>query len=128
MRVALDNWLRDVGDLGDISEFEMVRRWYPDGEQPQTAAPIPIPLCGDSPGSEPHADGTAYGRPVLMQLHCATQGASIAYTFDPGVGARWLLYSEPLTLPSGTTRLRARAARIGYAESEELTTTVEIED
>ena len=50
LREALDDWLREVGDLGEMSESEMVRQWYPDGEQPQTAAPIFIPIAADGPG------------------------------------------------------------------------------
>ncbi|MFW6158830.1 MAG: sulfatase, partial [Planctomycetota bacterium] len=38
LRGALDAWRRDVRDLGELPESEMVRRWYPGGEQPQTAA------------------------------------------------------------------------------------------
>ena len=119
MRAALDEWLREVGDLGDIPEAEMVRRWYPDGEQPQTAAPLLIPICDRNPGLEPAPEGGAFASPVLVQLHCSTQGASIAYTFQQGDDPPWLLYCEPLALPMGETALRARAIRIGYRESEE---------
>jgi hypothetical protein len=31
----------------------------------------------------------------------------------------WQLYTTPLRLPVGRTQLRAKAIRIGYAESEE---------
>jgi hypothetical protein len=55
----------------------------------------------------------------MLQLYCATQGASIAYTFEQGENPHWLLYSEPLRLPVGTTTVRARAIRIGYQESQE---------
>ena len=34
LRKALDDWIEDVGDLGEIPESQMVRQWYPDGEQP----------------------------------------------------------------------------------------------
>jgi len=119
LRGALDGWLADVGDMGRIPETEMVRQWYPDGEQPQTAAPVFIPICAENPGLEPAAGDATFGAPLLVQLHCATQGASMAYTFEQGENPHWLLYTEPLRLPEGRTSLRARAVRIGYKESRE---------
>ena len=120
LRAALDNWLTDVGDMGEIPESEMVRQWYPDGRQPRTAAPVFIPICADHPGIAPaQGDVATFVGPLLVQLHCATQGASMAYTFEQGDNPRWLLYTEPLHLPPGETLLRACAVRIGYKESEE---------
>tara|TARA_B100001123_G_scaffold298860_1_gene333340 strand:- start:472 stop:684 length:213 start_codon:yes stop_codon:yes gene_type:complete len=57
--------------------------------------------------------------PLLLQLHCTTQGASIAYTFERGAKPRWLLYTETLRLKPGNISVRAKAARIGYRDSEE---------
>ena len=121
LRAALDGWLDEVGDMGAIGEHEMVRRWYPDGKQPPTAAPLFVPISAEKPGIDAApAGGTIQGRgPLLLQLHCATQGASIAYTFESGATPRWKLYTSPLRLPAGETTVRARAIRIGYAESEE---------
>ncbi len=118
MRSALDAWRAEVGDMGELAEAEMVRRWYPDGERPRTAAPVFAPICESSPGTET-ADGGTFKAPVLLQLHSATQGASIAYTLDAGDDARWLLYTMPIALPPGETTVRAKAVRIGYLESEE---------
>jgi len=119
LRAALDAWRREVGDLGEEPEAEMVRRWYPGGEQPETAPPLFIPICGESPGQAAAPQGGRFKAPMLLQLHCATQGASIAYTLEPGDAPRWLLCTEPLRLPVGTTAVRARAIRIGYKESRE---------
>jgi len=121
LRRALDEWLDEVGDLGRIPESEMVRGWYPDGVQPRTAVPVPIPICPNSPGIEAAPHGGIYNPPCLLQLHCATQGASIAYTTEAGESPHWQLYSGPLRLAPGKTILRARAIRIGYQESEEIT-------
>jgi hypothetical protein len=55
----------------------------------------------------------------MLQLHCATQGASMAYTLEAGDDPRWLLYTGPLRLPEGETSVRAKAIRIGYKESPE---------
>ena len=127
LREALDAWIHEVGDMGEIPEAEMVRRWYPNGEQPQTAPPLFIPICEASPGQEAAPEGGTFKAPVLVQLYCATQGASIAYTFEQGDNPHWLLYTTPLRLPEGKTTLRARAIRIGYKESKESVATFVVE-
>jgi len=126
LRRAMDDWRDEVGDLGEMDESQMVRQWYPDGVQPRTAAPLLVPICEESPGREVAPDGGRYAGPVLMQLHCATQGASIVYTFEPEEAPHWLLYSTPLRFPQGATTVRARAMRIGYAPSEEVSATFEV--
>jgi len=127
LREALDDWRDEVGDMGEIPEAEMVSRWRPGGQQPTTAPPVFVPICRESPGRDPAPEGGRFRAPVLLQLHCATQGASIAYTFEQGDEARWLLYTEPLRLREGATTLRARAVRIGYKESAESTATFEVD-
>lgn len=126
LRMALDEWMDEVGDLGRVPETEMVRQWYPDGKQPHTAPVVMIPICESSPGIEGAPQGGSFTGPVALQMHCATQGASIAYTLDSGASPRWLLYAAPLRLPVGRTVVRARAIRIGYAESEERVATFDV--
>ncbi len=126
LRRALDGWRQEVGDLGEEPEAEMVRRWYPDGVQPQTAPPVFIPICEANPGIDAAPEGGIFSGPLLLQLHCATQGASIAYTFEPGGAPHWRLYTGPLHLPPGRSTVRARAIRIGYKESRESVATFEV--
>ena len=126
LRLAMDTWRGEVGDMGEIPEAEMVRGWYPNGEQPHTAPPLFVPICEAKPGREPTLDGASMAGPAMVQLHCATQGASIAYTVEAGEEAHWLLYSEPIRLPMGATTLRARAIRIGYRESDEVSARFEV--
>lgn len=128
MRAALDEWLEEVGDMGRIPESEMVRNWYPEGRRPETAPVVCVPICAESPGMEPALEGGSFQGPVLLQLHCATQGASIAYTFDEGENPHWLLYTEPLRLDAGEYRVRARAIRIGYVESPEIQARFEVRE
>ena len=104
--------------MGRMAESEMVRYWYPDGEQPQTATPVCVPICADSPGTESALDGGTFRGPLQVQFHCATQGASMAYAVNDQ--PHWNLYTEPLRLDAGTTNLRAKAIRIGYRESAEV--------
>ncbi|MGF1449985.1 MAG: sulfatase-like hydrolase/transferase [Opitutales bacterium] len=131
LRTECERWLKDVGDLGDIDEAHLKRCWYPDDEMPTTATPLLVKL-GDIPpeviaaGEQVLTPGSehALDSPALVCLHCATQGASIAYTFDTGEAddpqTHWKLYHAPLRLPQGPHTLRARAIRIGYDESPEV--------
>ena len=118
MRTELTRWQRDIGDLGSVPEDAMVEGFRPGGEARTTAAPLFVPYAPDRPGREV-SDGGSYAAPCLVQLHCATQGASIGYTTEEGEGARWRLYTSPIRLEPGETSLRAKAIRIGYRESAE---------
>ncbi len=121
MRDALRTWQDEHGDLGLEPEAQMVERMWPDGEQPGAARPTFIPICEASPGTQAMPAGGRLAAPALLQIHCATQGASIAYAVDPYTGGadgpRWRLYTEPISLPEGSVTVRTRATRIGYADS-----------
>lgn len=119
MRNALTDWQAEFGDMGNISEEQMVAMWHPDGTQPQTASPIFIPINTSNPGREPAEENAEWEAPLLVQLHCSTQGASIAYTTEQGEDVQWQLYTEPLRLAKGHITIRTKAIRIGYKESEE---------
>ena len=119
MREMLTAWQSEFGDMGNISEEEMVAKWYPNGTQPQTASPLFIPINTSNPGMVPVNEDGEWDAPLLLQLHCSTQGASIAYTIEQGEDVRWQLYTEPLRIPKGETCIRAKAIRIGYKESDE---------
>ena len=84
-------------------------------------APIFIPINAEHPGREVIYEVGEWAAPLVLQLHCSTQGASIAYTTEQGDDAHWRLYTDPLRLEKGETRVRAKAIRIGYRESEERT-------
>jgi len=116
MRKVLDDWRRDTKDMGDISELEMVNWISP---QPETAQPKFIPNAPSNRGTSPQNGGTFTG-PMTVNIYCATQGASIAYTTETGENPHWLLYTGPIRLTEGTTVLRAKAIRYGYKESEEV--------
>lgn len=118
MRAELERWQREIGDLGHVPEDQMAARFRPDGSQRQAAAPVLAPIAPGYPGRET-SKGGSYAAPCLIQLHCATQGASIAYTTEEGGDARWRLYTEPIRLKKGVSTVRAKACRIGYQESAE---------
>lgn len=122
LRAALDAWIDEVGDMGEIDEIEMVRRWYPDKVRPTTSTPFFVPINNDTNGRESMLEGGEFAGPMLLQLSCSTQGASIAWTSDEGEAdeVHWNLYTAPLRLESGQTlKVRARAIRVGYLESQE---------
>ncbi len=117
---VLDEWRLVTKDLGDIPESELVRRWWPNGEQPQTHRVWFIPNAPSNRGQERIQSETAeFQYPTMVDFYCATEGASMAYTMEEGDNARWLIYTGPIRLPRGKTLLRARAIRYGYKESEE---------
>ncbi len=128
MQGALDAWMKDIGDLGPVPETEMVERGWPGGEQPMTAAPALIPidrtetLLAPDGTVAPGVSGGAFAGPVLVTMYSPTQGASIAYTTDPGNHPHWRLFSGPLRIDT-TTTLRAKAIRYGYRESPETVAT-----
>ncbi len=127
LRAACDAWRRDCGDLGEVPEAEMAARMWPAGVEPAVAPPLFIPLGPDGTGIEPASAGQAFPGPLLLQLFCATQGASIAYTLKGGEQSAWRLYTEPLRLPVGVTTVRAKAGRIGYRDSEERAVTLVVD-
>ncbi len=121
MRQALQEWRERCGDLGELPEVTMVRSMWPNGEQPVTAAPVAVVLSGERSGTEPipqTEEPHLVAGPLMVMLHSATQGASIAYTTDEGEQPRWRLYTEPFRVPQGgKLYVRARAVRIGYQDS-----------
>jgi len=103
MRRALADWQKATGDLGAVPEADLVARWRPGGVWPVTAAPAAKIEGG------------------LLTLTCPTAGASLAYTIDDVHGAaRWRLYTKLVAVPTGAT-VRARACRLGFRDSAEVT-------
>ncbi len=119
LRGVLDKWMSDIGDLGGIDETEMKHRWWQGPEQPVTATPILVPISAETMGMEAVEGNASFKGPVFVQLHSATQGASIGWTTGTEPEPAWNLYTEPIRLDAGTTMIRAKAARIGYQPSGE---------
>jgi arylsulfatase A-like enzyme len=126
LREIMDNSRAKFDRWGDIDEAQMVRSWWPDGEQPTTLTPLAIPLGPKHPGQEPASDGDTLLGPVLLQLYCGTQGASIAWTTDPADEPAWNLYAGPIRLTPGRHALRLKAVRIGHHESPEAKLTLTV--
>jgi arylsulfatase A-like enzyme len=118
LRAELEAWRAHYDVWGDVPEEQMVERMWPGRVQPQTAAPVFVPINRHEFGIVPCAEAV-FREPTAVMLHCATQGASIAYTTEPGDAPRWRLYTGPIVLERGETVIRARAVRLGYRDSEE---------
>ncbi|WP_269540638.1 sulfatase-like hydrolase/transferase [Cerasicoccus fimbriatus] len=118
LRDSLDSWLREVGDMSELNEFEMVRRWYPDGKQPQTTAPLPVVVDVNHPGVDFYQSEEHYQAPAWLMLESSTEGASIAWRYADDSRDHWRLYTQPIQLNEGAHRITAKAIRIGYINSE----------
>ena len=107
MSTVLDEWMDEINDLGRIPEEKHAENMWQGGVQPETDAPIISP------------DGGEFKENVSVKITCPTEGASIAYTTEEGENPHWLLYNKEIKLTK-STKLKARAVRIGYAESPEV--------
>ena len=104
MRATLDMWIEATGDLGEMSEDELLERFRPDGTYQTTATPSAYP------------QGGIFHGPPRVTLSCPTEGASIVYTTDRGDDPRWKLYTEPFRMADWM--LRVQCGRLGYFDSE----------
>ncbi len=105
MREAHRKWVQDTGDMGLVPEPEFDEMKRPGGQYEKTAEPV-FWIKDAPPG-----DG------VPVSIMCETEGASFTYRIDNGP---WQLYSKLVRLKRGQT-LRARACRIGFRDSKEVT-------
>lgn len=94
MRKALEDWEKRTGDLGRTDEKALLAQWRPGGVWQKTATPV---------------IRFAEGRAVIV---CATEGATVEYAIG---NSPWRLYTGPI---SQRGEIRARAGRLGFADSE----------
>ncbi len=101
LREECDRWMKAIEDKGHIPEGELLESFWPNREQPITAAPVIEEVNGK------------------INLSCPTPGASIGYQIlqkDKPLNT-WKVYTEPFELREGTS-LKVIADRIGFAKSE----------
>lgn len=101
---ALNKWRDRVGDLGEMSELDMVKSMWGGDEQPVTATPRVI--------TQPQDSGN-----IEVVLEGITPGSSLGYRLDEGP---WKLYTKPFVV-SGDRAVEAKAIRYGYSESPSVT-------
>lgn len=127
MSRTLNEWRRRTGDLGDVPESELKRRWWPNGEQPQTSRVWLIPNAPSNRGKTRIQGQTAeFQYPVMIDFYCATEGASVVYTTGKEKNPHWQLATGSLRLSRGETVLRVKAIRYGYQESVETTCIISV--
>ncbi|MEO0894943.1 MAG: sulfatase [Bacteroidota bacterium] len=101
---ALDTWMAEHEDTGMMDESELLKKLWPEGQQPVTQNPI-IQL----------EDGK-------ISISSETEGASIGYKIwkkgEPAPQA-WQIFQAPIELEA-EMRVSAIAHRIGYLPSEEV--------
>ncbi len=122
---TLERWRIHSSDMGDIPEDQMVEEFWPDGEQPSTHEPVFSINAEDFIDEDILTEGGTFQGPALLRIYGPTHGSSVAYTFDQGDDPRWLVYSGPMEI-TGNITVRAKAIRIGYKESQEVTATFNI--
>jgi hypothetical protein len=99
MRNAYDRWARTIGDMAEIPEPDMVKRWWNGkDQQPVTATP------------DVHQQASP-----KVRLSCATAGSSIGYKFR--WKDKWAVYANSFDT-NGYDSLYVVAQRIGYAKSD----------
>lgn len=107
LRENLRDWMIRTGDLGLVPEPELYRRMFENEDSARTLAP--------GVGIEDAGGGSLW-----VSLQARTEGASIAYRIAEDAGApadqRWLLYTERVKLPRGSS-LEAVASRLGFERS-----------
>jgi len=105
LRQACEDWVLSIDDTGLIPEKELLERFWPGQQQPQTEDP------------QVKHDGEH------IVVTCATAGASIGYKIVSSganpINISWSVYYEPIDLPLGN-ELIVKAHRIGFKPSEEI--------
>jgi len=105
LRAVQDAWRDAVGDLGLLSEADVMELRRPGGQWSTTADPT-IEMGG--------------GRATIA---CSTEGASIAYRVGHPPSGRWLLYTAPISVRPAE-KIEAKACRLGFKDSQLVTATV----
>jgi len=99
LRQVHEEWKETYGDLGELSEQELIEHlWPPNGKQPITAKP------------EIAREG---GK---VSISCDSEGASIAYHIEGEAKDRWHLYMGPVEVAADKA-IQAQAIRYGWKAS-----------
>jgi N-sulfoglucosamine sulfohydrolase len=127
LRGRQEKWTLETGDMGHLNEPEMIEQMWPGGRQPVTDMPYFIINSDEERAAKNYREGGTYTSPMTLSFYCPTHGASIVYTLDDRPDARWMLYAGPLHLKPGEYKVRVKAVRYGYKDSNELKGTFRIE-
>ncbi|MBO0322931.1 sulfatase [Muricauda sp. CAU 1633] len=100
MRLACNDWVKEIGDTGLQPENELIESFWPNQEQPLTSIP-----------KLEFKDG-------VLHISCSTDGASIGYRFNSDES--WKIYNSPIQVLQ-SQKVEIVADRIGYKRSDTIT-------
>jgi hypothetical protein len=126
LRKRHEDWTLKTSDLGHMNEPEMIGQMWPGNKQPVTDVPYFILNSPEERHSKNYRQGGTFSSPMTLGFYCPTHGSSIVYTLEEKANPHWLLYSGPLHLKPGSYKIRVKAVRYGYKDSEELMGSFEI--
>jgi N-sulfoglucosamine sulfohydrolase len=105
LKLALDDWMQHISDMGFTPEKDIAASFWPGGKQPVTASPK-INTQGE-----------------ILSLSCPTVGATIGYKMNDQSG--WSIYTKPFVVKKGDV-VETKAHRLGYKTSEAVTLTIPV--
>ncbi|MFY9153546.1 MAG: sulfatase [Prolixibacteraceae bacterium] len=120
MREKQNEWTIETADMGHLNEPEMIGQMWPGGKQPITDKPWFTVNAPEDRASQIYQTGGTYSSPMTLGIYCPTHGASLVYSLDSAENQTWKLYSGPLNLEKGTHKIRIKAVRYGYKDSDEI--------
>jgi hypothetical protein len=126
LRMVLNVWQRENDPDRDLGEAQMVSGLWPQGVRPVTEAPVAVLYSETQPEGILVAGECTVAGPAMLQLACASEGASVGFQID-GESA-WRIYQKVICLSPGHHRLALRAVRYGYAQSEDLSLSIMVRD
>lgn len=103
MRQETESWQERLADTGMVPEAVLMEEMKPGGETPATQPPVIESVAG------------------RISIRCPTDGASIVYqTQQGGRWGEWTLYTKSFDADDRVARVRARACRLGFADSDQV--------
>lgn len=94
LRGVMDKWIIETGDLGAISEKQLIKKWFPENKAPELKSP-----------KFNRIDNT-------LEIKHAKTGVTIVWkTVQDSI---WNIYTKPL---KDSKKIIAKAVRIGYVDS-----------
>ncbi len=93
----MDKWIIETGDLGAISEKQLIKKWFPENKAPELKSP-----------KFNRIDNT-------LEIKHAKTGVTIVWkTVQDSI---WNIYTKPL---KDSKKIIAKAVRIGYVDSPKI--------
>lgn len=115
-QTALDTWKNQNDPDLAVSENQIAERVWPGGIEPITATPFAAIFNQEFPQGVLVDENFEISGPCLLQLGCASEGASIG--FQIAGSDTWIPYQRTLRMDEGVYEISIKAERYGYAKSK----------